>query len=217
MAEALEGRCTFAAIHASWKARGQAGKPVLHRLGLRIIVVCLHIMRPGSRVIVLLLVLLSAAFLDEARAQDTTASDDDMTAWVNSYLVPKWFVVVGMEKRYDRALEEARLTAKRLRMKVDLRGLHPNRETGLSITKADADSNGWEYPTDYPRGRWDDGNYVSIEWSSDFDNQPKGRYMIVVASGYTGEEWLKASLAGTRKVYPRATLVTSKVFMGCMH
>jgi hypothetical protein len=143
----------------------------------------------------------------EAFAQDTT---DDET-------VLKLFVVVKMERQYENALHKAYEASERLHLALNLRGLKYNREIGLSLSREECDSNGWEYPMDYPRGRFDDGNYVSIEWSNTFDSLKGGSYVVVVASGENNKEWLLNTLKGARKVYPDAFITRSKVFLGCMH
>jgi hypothetical protein len=129
----------------------------------------------------------------------------------------KSFVVVKMNKQYEDAKRDAIEASRQLKLRIDLRGLSYNAEEGLSLSEAECDSNGWSYPTNYPRGRFDDGNYVSIEWSNAFDHLTKGNYIVVVSSGEKKKPSLRNMLDKSLKFFPGAFIANSKVYMGCVH
>ena len=149
---------------------------------------------------------LSMGIIGTASAQDSL-----------DYNVPKSFVVVKMTKDYTEALKFAKEASHKLHLKLDLRDLSPNAVTGLTLPEDICDSNDWSYPTNFPRGRYDDSNYVSIEWSSDFYGMKHGYYAVMTASSYASEHWIDSSLVAARKVYPAAFIEHSKVYMGCIH
>jgi hypothetical protein len=80
-----------------------------------------------------------------------------------SQFVKRNFVIIHSAKNYSDAKSTAKNAAKILKLKLNLRGLQPNKTTGLTLSKKECKNNGWEYPNNYGRGRFDDGEYVSIE------------------------------------------------------
>ena len=72
-----------------------------------------------------------------------------------------------------------------------------------------------------PRGRFDEGDYVSIELSESYEIDTPGneiqRYIVVVASYPSHVELLRDRIVNIRKVYPDARYFESEVYTGCMH
>ncbi len=129
----------------------------------------------------------------------------------------KSFIVIYSGRSYAPALKKAKEAASKLQYPLDLRGLQPNKETGLTITEADADSNGWEYPTNYPRGRFDDGKYVSIEYSSGYDEWKPKQYLVIVWSGFPMDPKRKIVFSEVKKLFPSARVQNTNIYTGCMH
>jgi hypothetical protein len=127
----------------------------------------------------------------------------------------KRFVIVQSTKSYADAKTTAIKASKQLNIKLDLRGLVPNKKTGLTDTKANCEEGGiGEYPCYYSRGRYDDGQYVSIEWSGAFPEFAKGYYIVIVASG---DEDARTVLPKAKKIFKDAYAKKAKVYLGCMH
>src|SRR5882757_2957588 len=76
------------------------------------------------------------------------------------------FVIIQSTKNYDSAKATALTAAKKLQIKLNLRGLKPNKKSGLTFSKNDCENEGG-YPCYIARGRYDSGEYVSIEWSNE--------------------------------------------------
>ena len=137
-------------------------------------------------------------------------TEDDMTMQKN-------FLILHTTKSYDAALKTARGAASSLACPLNLRSLKPDKADGLTFSRAECDSNGWDYPCYVARGRYDDGTYVSIERSDAYDGFRKGYYIVIAASGDRQSEDLKNALTKVRPRYKDAYLKATRVYMGCMH
>lgn len=132
-------------------------------------------------------------------------------------LIRKSFIVITATRSYSEALKNAKSAVAKLGYPLDLRGLHPNKQIGLTLTRADADSNGWEYPVNYPRGRYDDGKYISIEYSSGYDGWKPNRYLVMVWSGNALDPERKKILNDVKKIFTSVELRSANIYIGCMH
>lgn len=65
------------------------------------------------------------------------------------------------------------------------------------------------------RGRYDAGNYVSIEHSFGYTEFTSGLYMVMVSSGET--QAVKSYLEQAKKFYPDAYIKSATVYVGCLH
>ena len=128
--------------------------------------------------------------------------------------VEKSFVIIQSTKSYDAAKRNAEKAAMQLKLKLDLRGLKPSKKTGLTFSKADCENDGG-YPCYMARGRYDDGDYVSIDWSDEFDQFAKGYYIVLIYSG--NKQGAGKILQKARSVFKDAYNKRAKVYVGCMH
>jgi hypothetical protein len=101
-------------------------------------------------------------------------------------------------------------------MTLDLRGLAPNKESGLTFSKAACKEDEIDYPSYFARGR-EDGIYVSIEYSDAYPAFAKGYYIVVAASGSKNEPDMQATYKKIKAYSKDAYFKSSKVYMGCMH
>jgi hypothetical protein len=143
-----------------------------------------------------------------AKAQDSTSAD---------MFVKKDFLILLSAKSYKSALATAKKVSSSMNIKIDLRGLAENKESGLTFSKEDCKKEDIDYPAYYARGRWDDGVYVSIEYSDAYTEFAKGYYIVVAASGTREENEMKKAYKKIRANYKDAYFKSSKVYMGCMH
>lgn len=157
-----------------------------------------------------LFLLLAVLFSLAAHAQEDTLSMADQ-------YVDKEFVIVRSAKKYADALQTARTAATRLKIKLDLRGLKPNKAIGLSWDKKTCETDWFESPCYVARGRYDDGEYVSIEYSTAYTGFAEGYYIVIIAGGPQGDDAVKQSLRKARTVYKDAYAKRTKVYIGCMH
>tara|TARA_B110000467_G_C17966479_1_gene287846 strand:+ start:71 stop:550 length:480 start_codon:yes stop_codon:yes gene_type:complete len=132
--------------------------------------------------------------------------------------IKKYFLIVSSTKDYSSALKKANSISEDLTLKLDLRGLlEGDNKLGLSWGKSVCEEDGWEYPCYAPRGRHDDGDYVSIEWSNGFQGFSEGYYIVVVASHTNYDEKIKSLLKKVKEFVPSAYIKSSMIYMGCMH
>ncbi|NRA10503.1 MAG: hypothetical protein HRT57_00945 [Crocinitomicaceae bacterium] len=129
------------------------------------------------------------------------------------------FVIIISTKDYDEALKKAKDASSKLGYPLNLRGLHPNDEMGLSLPEEVCDDicgGGMvEYPQYLPRNDWGESKYVSVEYSNGFKGFTKGYYIVVVASGEKGDPIIKEAVNESHKFYKDAYAKTCGVWMGC--
>ena len=129
------------------------------------------------------------------------------------------FVIILSTKNYDEALKRAKDASQKLGYPLDLRELHQNNKTGLSLPKEVCEEicgGGMvEYPQYLPRNDWGESKYVSVEYSNGFQGFTKGYYIVVVASGEKGDPIIKEAVTESRKFYKDAYAKTCGVWMGC--
>ena len=129
----------------------------------------------------------------------------------------KYYLITASTKDYSSALKQAESISNDLALELNLRDLQENEEAGLSWTAESCEDNGWGFPCYVARGRYDDGEFVSIEWSNAISGFTKGYYVVIVASNSNYDKSLKALLKRTRKFVPDAYVKSADVYMGCMH
>lgn len=153
--------------------------------------------------------LLNTLFLFSFIVLPSIAQDD-----IEPY-IKKYFTIVASTKDYNSAKRQAMKVAEQMDIKLDLRDLHPTDE-GLSFPDTVCLNNGWEAPCYVARGRWDDGEYVSIEWSDAFSGFSKGYYIVVVSSGDDLKR-MKTRLNVVKRFVSDAYIKSTDVYIGCMH
>ncbi len=143
---------------------------------------------------------------------DWDAYEDEMTQDFS-------FVIILSTKSYDAAVKRANEAAEKLGYPVDLRGLHENKEIGLSLSRKVCEEEicggGLDYPIYIPRSDWGNSKYVSVEYSDAFDGFTKGYYIVVVSSGAKGDTEVSEALKEAKQLYKDAYAKTCGVWMGC--
>lgn len=153
-----------------------------------------------------LLVILSTAIA--SRAEETVEPEP---------FVDKEFVIVKSTSSFKEAGKVAASAAAKLGVRLDLRGLSAHKRTGLTFSKQECRQSEFSYPCYVPRGRDDDGTYVSVEWSSAYEHFAKGLYLVMVASDVPGSTETSRMLASARRTYRDAYAKRARVYVGCMH
>jgi hypothetical protein len=128
--------------------------------------------------------------------------------------VKKSFVIIQSTKNYTIAKLTAEKAAKQLQQKLDLRELKPNKKTGLTFSDSVCENEGG-YPCYIARGRFDDGDYISIEWSNAINGFAKGYYVVIAGAG--SKEETNAILKKAKKFFKMAYVKKADVYIGCMH
>jgi hypothetical protein len=128
--------------------------------------------------------------------------------------VKKNFVIIQSTKNYAAAKLTAEKAAKQLQQKLDLRELKPNKNTGLTFSDSVCENEGG-YPCYIARGRFDDGDYISIEWSNAINGFAKGYYVVIAGAG--SKEETNTILKKAKNFYKTAYVKQADVYIGCMH
>ncbi len=126
----------------------------------------------------------------------------------------KGMLILLSTKSYAAAKKLAEQAKGKLSLTMDLRGLKPNKKSGLTYSKTDCENEGG-YPCYIARGRYSDGEFISIEYSNAIEGFAKGYYIVVAACG--DKEITAPALVKAKKVYKDAYVKNTSVYMGCMH
>jgi hypothetical protein len=135
-------------------------------------------------------------------------------------VIPKSFVILKATADYRDAHKVAITAAQRLSVKLNLRDLSPYERGGhpeLTWSKESCLEEFGSFPCYVPRGRWNDGEYLSIETSDGYSGFRPGLYLVVLASGPPADPMLAAALRRARVVYPTVTFKTAPIYIGCIH
>ena len=133
--------------------------------------------------------------------------------------VPKDIVILQSTRDYAAALAGARQAVTKLGRPLKLAGYQPNKELGLSASKADSIGGGYDFPCYVPRGQGgaEDSDYLSIEFSDGYTGFAEGYYIVVAALAPPNSPTLRQTLARVRRAYPTAYAKRTAVWFGCMH
>jgi len=171
----------------------------------------------------LFLVLIISAIVSFTFAAPGSTDKTEVTSLIEEQSIEKQFLIIKSTRDYKDALMTAQQASTTLGIKLDLRDLTENKESGLTLSKEICEKEeggvapGW--PCYLARGRWDDGTFISIEYSSAYEGFRKGYYIVVVATYPKDDESgeLAAVLKKAKIHFPDAYVKTEKVYMGCMH
>ena len=124
----------------------------------------------------------------------------------------KSFLIVSSSKTYSAALKSAQSAANNSGIPMDLRNMYKDKEEGLTSSEVCGCGEAHGY---IPRGRGDDGTYISIEYSSSFEGFKEGYYIVVAASG--DKDKVALELNRVKKLNKSAYIKSTQVYTGCMH
>ena len=132
-------------------------------------------------------------------------------------VVRKSFVIIKATPDYGEARALAAAAAERLAIRLDLRDLAPDAAAGLTFPRESCENEFGEYPCYVPRGRWDDGVYISVEHSSSYEGFEEGLYIVILASGSPRDRVIGAAVRRAKSQYPDVSVKTAPVYLGCIH
>ena len=111
----------------------------------------------------------------------------------------KEFLIIYSTKNYNEALRVCKEADSKLKYGIDLRDLEYNKKIGLTFSKESLGSEVELFPWYFPRGRYDDGRYLSVEYSNGYSEFAKGYYIVIAESGEKGS--MKESLKDVKRYY----------------
>lgn len=135
----------------------------------------------------------------------------------NESFEKKYFLIAASTADYDKAKSVAQILSDSLCIKLNLRDLLPADGGGLTWNEQDCENEGWEFPCYVARGRWDDGAWISIEWSEAFSGFKPGYYVVIVHSSSEKDVSMNKTLQRVKKLIPKAYIKSSSVYIGCLH
>lgn len=133
--------------------------------------------------------------------------------FIDEQSVKKHFLIAKSTKNYTEAKAFASKLSTQTHIKLNLREMHYNKALGLTQSQKVCEENSFEYPCYWSRGRYDDGVYISVEYSDAYLGFSKGYYIVIVASG----EYAKRTLRSIKPFVKDAYVKSTKIYMGCMH
>jgi hypothetical protein len=74
---------------------------------------------------------------------------------------------------------------------------------------------GQSYPCYFARGRYEDGEYISVEHSSEYEGFTEGLFIVIALNAARNDDDFKASVKKIKAHYPKSYVKKQKIFMGC--
>jgi hypothetical protein len=135
------------------------------------------------------------------------SSEDFMDPWSE-----KSFVILMSTKSYDNARKVAEEASKSLKIKLNSRGLSPHIITGLTFDEKTCLAPPIEdYPCYVRREKYDDGEYISIEYSTEYKEMKPGYYIVIAFSG--DKKTTITVLSKSKTHFKDASQKTVKIYM----
>ena len=132
---------------------------------------------------------------------------------IDSKVQKKSLVIISSTKDYSSALRVAQDASKKTAIPLNLRDLSENKKTGLSFSnKICMEGPVQEYPCYQKRGKFDDGKYISIEYSSNYTEMAPNLYIVIAYSGSDVNE-SKSTLEKVKSFYNDAFQKNVKIYM----
>ena len=122
------------------------------------------------------------------------------------------FLIIASSADYNDAETIALQAKEKLGLDYPTKEFYPDKVEGF---KTDEVCNCGEIHGYFPRGSHDDGNYVSIEFSSAYQGFTEGYYIVIVSSG--PREDVGNELPKIQKYFKQAYIKNSEIYVGCMH
>ncbi len=133
-----------------------------------------------------------------------------------SQYADKRLVILQSTSDFQEAKSTAESAAIKLGIPLRLSEVSPHTKLGLTNTKSDCNDSGVPWPCYFPRGRHDDGAYVSIEYSNAFQGYTEGFFIVVAASAPKNDEVIQQTLDSAKSHWPTAYSKNTPVYLGCM-
>ncbi len=127
--------------------------------------------------------------------------------------IKKSLVIISSSKDYSGALKVAQEASSKIAIPLNLRALSENKKAGLSFDKKTCIAGPvQEYPCYQKRGKYDDGTYISIEYSSEYKEMTPELYIVVVYSGSEAGK-INSTLEKVKSLYKDAFRKNIKIYM----
>ncbi len=127
------------------------------------------------------------------------------------------FLIIASTKNIKEAFVLAKKAAERTGFKFRDNALQKDTIIGATFPIDTCKSAGFEWPCYVARGRYDDGAYISVEYSDAYKGFQKGFFIVIAANGSKDNEEFKTAVKTIKKNYPKSYVKRTTVYLGCMH
>ena len=131
--------------------------------------------------------------------------------------IEKSFLIIASTQDLKEAQRIAKTAATKTGYSLKDTKLQANEFIGASFCEDSCKVYGWDFPCYVGRGRYDDGIYLSVEYSNAYSGFKKGLFIVIAANGNKTEKEMKDVLVKVKLHYPKSYIKTTKVYIGCMH
>ncbi|MEI8348896.1 MAG: hypothetical protein WCI77_01980 [Candidatus Omnitrophota bacterium] len=128
------------------------------------------------------------------------------------FFADRYILILKSTKDYGEAVTFAKKAGKGLGLEFDNKHREYSKKKGIYFSKdyEDDDYAGSYYPRRYP------GESVTLENSADYEGFSPG-YIIVVGGIYNDKSGADKALSRVKKIYKRARIRKTNMWMGCIH
>ncbi len=131
--------------------------------------------------------------------------------------VDKYFLIIASTKSVEEASRVAMSASTKTGLDYHNNKLKAHDSYGATYSADSCKKWGEEYPCYFARGRYDDGAYITVEYSTPYEGFQKGFFIVIAVNGSLEDEEFKQAVKKVKKVYPKSYVKKSKVYLGCMH
>ncbi len=131
--------------------------------------------------------------------------------------IEKSFLIIASTQDLKEAQRIAKTASTKTGFALKDTKLQADELIGASFCEDSCKVYGWEFPCYVGRGRYDDGVYVSVEYSNAYSGFKKGLFIVIAANGNKTEKEMKDAMTKVKLHYPKSYIKTTKVYIGCMH
>ena len=137
----------------------------------------------------------------------SSAQEDDYHPYIDQS-----FLIIASSSDFESAKKTALQAKAKLGFDFPTSEFYPDKSEGF---KTDEECGCGEIHGYFPRGSHDDGNYVSIEYSTAYDGFSEGYYIVIVSSGK--KSTVQNELPNVKEHFAQAYIKNSEIYVGCMH
>jgi len=129
----------------------------------------------------------------------------------------KSFLIIASTNNIDEAFAIARTASQKTGLEFHDNKLRADKSIGATFPADTCKDNGFEFPCYVARGRYDDGSYLSVEYSDGYSGFRKGLFIVIASSGDKNNLAFKKTSKTIRQTYPKSYIKQTKVYLGCIH
>jgi hypothetical protein len=129
----------------------------------------------------------------------------------------KSFLIIASTKNIDESFSIAKTASQKTGLNFRDNKLQADKLIGATFPSDTCAVNGFTFPCYVARGRFDDGSYLSVEYSDGYTGFQKGLYIVIAASGDKNGSDFKNVFKKVQRTYPKSYIKQTKVFLGCIH